>query len=178
MASLSNLPAGVTDAMIDAQCAAGETVTCTACARESDYESPTIVEVSATRYPGQALYFCDAVCRSRHIYEQTDTGTGRAALKRFVAALHLLMDEDVAVYAPALKQFECDEVQYSNYPTREYVEIQTFRQQAMAFLEVLSPEGVKWATEAQDAAGEFAAGKDFSAPLALVSKKTMEVAHA
>jgi hypothetical protein len=149
---MSNLPAGVTDREIDrAQLADDEVVPCAYCHASTDYESKGIVEVCNTL---GTKYFCNNTCRSNMVWDETYTTSGRADLLRTVAALHLLMESDVLSRAPAITIYDADEVsdgmtEYSVYRFSE------FRKMALSFLDVLSPDGCAWATEAQDMAGDF-----------------------
>ena len=151
---LSSLPAGVTDSMVDAaQLDNAETVICAQCDAEIDYYDQDIVEVS------NALgnkYFCNHACRSRKVWEETYTVTGRADLLRMVAALHLLMEAELH-RIPAATIYEADEVLANPCFNRgATIDLRKFREHALSFLEVLSPDGCGWSTEAQDMAADFA----------------------
>lgn len=148
-----NYPPGVTQAMHAEAFADSCEPDCAACGRPIRPEDTASVEIVNTKVPGEAEYFCSNDCRSSQLYSQTPTANGRAALIRFVAALQLLSDEDVLAQAPTLARYECDEVEFQTYPTRRRIEVQQFREQAMAFLRVLGGEdGVDWAAKACDLA--------------------------
>lgn len=156
MSSLSNAPAGVTSREIDKESLMDdEIVICSTCNAEINYCDKGIVEVARVAFGQQ--YFCDNACRSRKVYEETSNATGRAALKRLVAALHLLMDEDATALVPALAIYDADEVLANPFfSKRDRIDLGKFREHAMAFLELLSPDFVEWASDAQDAAAVFA----------------------
>lgn len=144
-----NYPPGVDQAMHDEAFADSCHPLCAACGQPLSPEDSASVEIVNTKVPGSAEFFCNIDCRSNHVYAQTNTATGRAALIRFVAALQLLIDEDVQALAPALTRYECDEFVYETFPEIRHADLQQFREQAMAFFKVLGGnDGVDWAAKA------------------------------
>src|SRR5271165_869331 len=128
-----------------------ETVSCYHCEREIGMYDKGVIEVQ--RVVNHTVYFCDLACRAKTVYEETYTAKGKASLRRFIAALHLLMDEDVQEWAPALTIYDADRgIDNLDPPT-----ITQFREDAMKLLETLSPDdSVTWAVEAQNNASDFA----------------------
>jgi hypothetical protein len=148
------LPAGVTDREIDAaQLDNSETVPCAQCHADIDYYSKEIVEAANAL---GTKYFCNHACRAKMIWEETYTVTGRADLLRIVAALHLLMEAELH-RMPAVTIYGADEILANPRVSKsQHIDLRKFREHALAFLEVLSPDGCAWSSDAQDAAGDFA----------------------
>jgi len=140
--------------MVDALSTESADPLCSYCAQPIEEGSRTAIEVAA-RSLSRYRYFCDQACRSRLVFLRSDE-RAKAALCRFVAALHLLAEEDVVCCAPALSTYACDAAEYAADPRPRDVELRDFREMAMAFLGVLSPEGVAWSNEAQDRAAAAA----------------------
>lgn len=148
---MNNYPAGVTPEMIEAVHgeSAEEFVSCAWCSTESPYDHKDVIEV-VHQGKRENTYFCNTACRSRYIFEQTQTLSGKADLMRFVAGLELICETELLHRVPALAEYDADEVQYSNYPTRKNIDIAKFKEMAAALVEMLSPEdSVSWALKAR-----------------------------
>ncbi len=78
---------------------------CEDCGADLTHEEETRVVVSRGIVD---IFFCNNTCRMKQVYEKTETASGKAAILRFIAALYLLGQTDLAFRAPMVSQFEAD----------------------------------------------------------------------
>jgi hypothetical protein len=120
--------------------------------------STEIAEDDADAVSNGVGTFCNQVCVSQHLFSNVQTASGKAALMRFVAALSLLVEEDVLSRVPELgfRQYDLDTLPVPNNPNFRFASIEVIREQAMAMLRLFDIEGdVSWAARATELSIEF-----------------------